>query len=59
MDYNIARQGYEEQYLDAYCAVTGRTREEILAWLPVVVGSVYGYLTPEAQKIVRPLFRTI
>lgn len=59
MDYYIARQGYEEQYLDAYCAVTGRTREEILAWLPVVVGSVYGYLTPEAQKIVRPLFRTM
>ncbi len=59
IDYYIAQQGDEELYLDAYCAVTGRTREEIMAWLPVVVGSLYGYLTPEAQKIIRPLFSTI
>lgn len=56
MDYYIARQGLEDLYLDKYCAATGRTRDEVLTWLPVVAGSVYGYLSPEAQKIVRPLF---
>lgn len=56
MDYFIAGQGFEELYLEKYCAVTGRTREEILAWLPVVAGAVYGYLSPEAQKVVHQLF---
>lgn len=56
MDYFIAGQGFEELYLEKYCAATGRKREEILAWLPVVAGAVYGYLSPEAQKAVRPLF---
>lgn len=56
MDYYVAEMGIEGMYLDKYCAATGRSREEILAWLPVVVGAVYGYLSPQAQKIVRPLF---
>ncbi len=56
MDYCIAGQGFEELYIEKYCAVTGRRREDILAWLPVVAGAVYGYLSPEAQKAVRPLF---
>ena len=56
LDYCMAQMGIEDAYLNKYCAATGRTREEILVWLPVVAGAVYGYLSPEAQKIVRPLF---
>jgi thiamine kinase-like enzyme len=45
-----------EQYLAKYCAASGKTREEILAWLPVVAGSMYGYLGEAAKKVLRPLF---
>jgi aminoglycoside phosphotransferase len=45
-----------EQYLAKYCAASGKTREEILAWLPVVAGSMYGYLGEGAKKVLRPLF---
>jgi tRNA A-37 threonylcarbamoyl transferase component Bud32 len=43
-------------YLQKYCAVTGIAPEKILAWLPVMAGSLYGFLSPESQKILRPLF---
>ncbi len=56
MDYRIAQRDLAEAYLEKYCAATGRTREEILAWLPVMAGALYGYLTEQAKKIIRPLF---
>lgn len=49
-------KGIEELYLAKYCAASDRTREEILAWLPVVAGVVYGYLPDEGKKIARPFF---
>jgi len=45
-----------EQYLAKYCVASGKTREEILAWLPVVAGSMYGYLGEQYKKVLRPLF---
>lgn len=56
MDYFIGGYGFEELYLEKYCSATGRSRDEILAWLPVIAGAVYGYLSPAAQAYVRPLF---
>jgi tRNA A-37 threonylcarbamoyl transferase component Bud32 len=45
-----------EQYLMKYCAASGRPREEILAWLPVMAGSLYGYLPEKAKKVVQMFF---
>lgn len=45
-----------EMYLSKYCAATGRTRDEILAWLPVIAGSLYGYLSEKAQEVARQFF---
>ena len=45
-----------ERYLAKYCAASGKTREEILAWLPVMAGSMYGYFNDGLKKILRPLF---
>ena len=56
LDYSIAQMELEEVYLRKYCAATGRTREEILAWLPVVTGAVYGYLSEEGKKRTRRFF---
>ena len=52
----ISQVGAEEIYLKKYCAATGRKRDDILAWLPVVAGSTYGFLSPKAKEIIRPLF---
>ena len=52
----ISQVGAEEIYLKKYCAATGRKRDDILAWLPVIAGSTYGFLSPKAMEIVRPLF---
>ncbi len=56
LDYSMGQAEYEEIYLDKYSALTGRTREEVLTWLPVVAGSIYGYLSEEAQKVTRKYF---
>lgn len=57
LDYCIAPvNGIEEYYISKYCAASGRTRDEILAWLPVVAGAVYGYLPDKGKKIVRKFF---
>lgn len=57
MDYLMMdRKDLSEMHLAKYCAATGMSREMILAWLPVMAGSLYGFLSAEAQKILRPLF---
>jgi tRNA A-37 threonylcarbamoyl transferase component Bud32 len=56
LDYCMLNAEIAEKYLQKYCTATGKKREEILAWLPVVTGAVYGYLSPEAQKITRRFF---
>jgi tRNA A-37 threonylcarbamoyl transferase component Bud32 len=56
LDYHMFDNTVAELYLGKYCDVSGRSREEILTWLPVVAGAVYGYLPDEAKKIIRPLF---
>lgn len=40
---------YAEEYLACYCNCTGRTREEILDWLPVVAGARLGEKLPESE----------
>ena len=54
--YYVYQNGIEEVYLEKYCASTGRNREEILAWLPVMAGALYGYLSEEGKKIARKKF---
>jgi tRNA A-37 threonylcarbamoyl transferase component Bud32 len=57
MDYLLMeRKDLSEMHLEKYCAATGMSRETILAWLPVMAGSLYGFLSPASQKILRPLF---
>jgi len=56
LDYCMYQNGIEEVYLEKYCASTGRNREEILAWLPVMAGALYGYLSEEGKKIARKKF---
>lgn len=56
LDYSMGQMEYEEIYLEKYSTLTGRTRKEVLAWLPVVAGSIYGYLSEEAQKVARKYF---
>lgn len=56
LDYSMLPQGMADMYLDKYCAASGITRQEILAWLPVVAGALYGFLTDEAKKTIRKFF---
>jgi len=56
LDYCMFQKDIAEKYLGKYSAASGKNREEILAWLPVVAGAVYGYLSNEGKKIVRPYF---
>ncbi|NLD57006.1 MAG: aminoglycoside phosphotransferase family protein [Methanomicrobiales archaeon] len=57
MDYLLTnRKDLSEMHLAKYCAATGILPEKILAWLPVMAGSLYGFLSPESRKILRPLF---
>ena len=56
MDLLLGSRDDAERYLAKYCAASGKTRDEILAWLPVVAGSMYGYLSDDIKKILRPLF---
>ena len=57
MDFFIMNKDHAEMYLEKYCAATGLSRDEIMVWLPVTAGSLYGYLGKEAQDKIRPLFR--
>jgi hypothetical protein len=56
LDYSMGNKEIAEAYLTKYCTASGLTREEILAWLPVTAGSIYGYLTDEWKKQIRSLF---
>lgn len=57
MDYLLMdRKDLSEMHLAKYCAATGMSQDTILAWLPVMAGSLYGFLAKDAQKILRPLF---
>jgi len=56
MDLLLGSREDAERYIVKYSAASGKTREEILAWLPVVAGSMYGYFPEGLKKILRPLF---
>jgi hypothetical protein len=56
MDYYMGDRKDADTYLAKYCAASGLTREEILVWLPVTAGSLYGYLTDDFKKQIRHLF---
>ncbi|AGB02842.1 aminoglycoside phosphotransferase family protein [Methanoregula formicica] len=56
MDYYMGNREIAEAYLKKYCAASGLTSEEILAWLPVTAGSIYGFMTDEWKKQIRHLF---
>ncbi|WP_421910091.1 phosphotransferase family protein [Methanolacinia petrolearia] len=57
MDIFIMDEDIAEMYLDKYCTATGRSREEILAWLPVTAGSLYGYIGEDVQKKIGEFFK--
>ncbi|HWQ09925.1 MAG TPA: phosphotransferase [Holophaga sp.] len=56
MDYSMLWKDVAEQYLRKYCAASGLSRSDILAWLPVTAGSLYGYIAEAWRKELRPLF---
>lgn len=56
IDYMLYKEEYAEKYLEKYTKATGVTREEILAWLSVMAGSLYGFLSDEGKKRVRKFF---
>lgn len=56
MDYAIARKDTAEWYLQKYCAASGLSQDEILAWLPMMAGSIYGFLSDEFKKRIRSMF---
>jgi len=56
LDYYMGSKELAEAYLAKYCAASGLKRDEVLAWLPVTAGSLYGYLTEEWKKQIRSLF---
>lgn len=56
LDYHMASPDLAEMYLERYEKASGSSRADILEWLPVMAGSVYGYLSEEAQKMVKPFF---
>jgi aminoglycoside phosphotransferase (APT) family kinase protein len=56
MDYYMGSREIAEAYLKKYCAASGLAREEILSWLPVTAGSIYGFMSDEWKKQIRHLF---
>ena len=56
LDYCMASDELSRMYLEKYCTASGIPREEILVWLPVVAGALYGYLSDEGKKIVKKYF---
>ncbi|NLV27936.1 MAG: phosphotransferase [Methanomicrobiales archaeon] len=57
LDYWFMSEELAEMYLERYCRLSGKPREEVLAWLPVMAGSLYGYLSEEAKKMAALFFR--
>lgn len=57
LDYHFhGRKDLSEIHLAKYCAATGIMEETVLAWLPVMAGSLYGFLSEDANRILRPFF---
>lgn len=56
LDYIMLSEEHAEKYLDKYCKASGIHRKEVLTWLPVIAGSLYGFLNDEGKKIVRKYF---
>lgn len=56
MDYYMGSREIAGAYLKKYCAASGLAREEILSWLPVTAGSIYGFMSDEWKKQIRHLF---
>jgi len=56
LDYLIMGEGLEDIYIEKYSRLSDIPKEEILNWLSVTAGSIYGYLGDEAQKKIRHLF---
>ena len=56
LDYCIYPKNLEEKFLDKYCAASGRKRQDILIWLPVVAGSLYGFVSSGAKEKIRKFF---
>jgi len=44
MTIGISSREWAELYLERYCAASGAEREDILRWLPVQAGSLYGLI---------------
>lgn len=57
MDYlMLGRVDLSEMHLTKYLSATGISRTKVLDWLPVMAGSLYGFLAEDARKVLRPLF---
>ena len=56
MDFLLLDEKSAEMYLERYCKASGLTRDEILAWLPVMAGTIYGYMSVEIREKLRPFF---
>lgn len=56
MDLLLLDRQRADRYLAKYCAASGKIREEILAWLPPIAGSMYSFFPEEGKKILRTLF---
>lgn len=50
------RKDLAEIHLAKYCAATGMSKEKVLAWLPVMAGSLCGFLAEDANRMLRALF---
>ena len=56
MDFFIYDEKLADMYLEKYCKVSGLKKDEILKWLPVMAGSIYGFMNEEARKKIRQFF---
>lgn len=56
MDYYIYDENLAKMYLEKYSHASGLTKDEILAWLPVTAGSLYGYMSVDIRKKIRKFF---
>ena len=50
------RKDLAEMHLAKYCAATGISKDSVLAWLPVMAGSLCGYLPERSNMLLRTLF---
>ena len=50
------RKDLAEMHLAKYCAATGISKDSVLAWLPVMAGSLCGFLPEDTNTMLRTLF---